>query len=208
MTQSMEVQWLMRGTQRRAVALVLLQPLTASQIWKQACERAPKLQLRDVWFILRQLEARGLVQCFNPSLLNGKVFFWTEQGRAVAGAAFGNTIATLPVEDLNWNQYGRVARASVRRKVLEEISRPSMPEQRGKCVSEIRRQLLGKTPMELSRAIRAVKELANLKLIRLAGYTPKPKRKLYELTPAGRRIVETLKRQNEHGTDPVGENGT
>ena len=185
----------MRGKQRRAVARVLNHPLTVSQIWKQAREQAPKLQLRDVWFILRQLEERDLVQCFNPSLLNGKVFFWTERGRTVVEAALGKTVSPTIVENLNWNRYGKVARASVRRRVLEEISRPSLPEQRGKCVSEIRRQLLDKTPMELSRAIRAVKELSHLKLIRPAGYTPKPKRKLYELTPAGRRVVETLKRQ-------------
>src|SRR5213593_2016746 len=157
-----EVIWLKRGRQRCAVAQVLRHPLTASRIWKEAVALAPKLQLRDVWFILRQLEARGLAQCFNPSLLNGKVFFWTEAGRTAAEAVFGHVIIPPAVAGLNWNDYGKVMRAPVRRKVLEEISRPSLPGRRGKCVAEIRRQLRDKSPMQLSRTIRAVKELSSL----------------------------------------------
>jgi len=193
------VTWLKRGRQRRAVAQVLRRPLTVSQIRKEAVAFAPKIQLRDVWFILRQLEARGLVQCFNPTLLNGKLFFWTEAGQAVAGSAFGYRIDSPTVTDLDWNSYGRVVRAPVRRTVLEEISR--LP-QAGKCIAEIRRQLRDKKPMQLSRTIRAVKELSGMKLIRQAGHTSKPKRKLYELTPAGRTIAEALRQHKEPGAIP------
>jgi len=195
-----EAMWLKRGRQRCAVAQVLRRPQTASGIWKEAVALAPKLQLRDVWFILRQLEARGLAQCFNPSLLNGKIFFWTEAGRTAAEAVFGDAIIPPVVAGLNWDDFGKVMRAPIRRQVLEEISRPPLPGRRGKCAAEIRRQLREKSPMQLSRTIRAVKELSSLKLIRLrlAGHTPKLRRKSYELTPAGRRIVEALKQQNEH----------
>lgn len=110
-----------------------------------------------------------------------------------AEAAFGHTLYSLSTAKVNWDNLGRVARAAVRRNVLVAIGQSSSSEQPGKCVSEVRRQLRDKAPMELSRAIRAVKELSDLKLVRVAGHTPKPKRKLYELTPAGRRVVEALK---------------
>lgn len=185
---SEKARWLKRGRQRQAIARVLRQPLTASQLWQLARTHAPKLQLRDVWFLLRQMQAQGLVQCLNPSLLNGKVFYWTETGRECVAAALGQPVDMLP-SNLNWRCVGKVTRAKVRRAVLEEFGRSTPP---GRCISEIRRQLLDRHPMELNRTIRAVKELSAIKLVRSKGHAEKPRRKLYELTPAGRRVVKAL----------------
>jgi hypothetical protein len=187
------VVWLQRGRQLSALVQELRFPMTSSQLWQRARVLAPRLRLRDVWFGLRKLTARGLVFCLNPSLGNGRVFFLTDFGRAVVEEGFGLRAASLPAR-LNWNRFGEVARARVRRRILEEIARPSFHGGTGKSTAEIRRNLLERTPMELSRAIRAVNELTCFKLIRVAGLMPKPKRKLYVLTPAGRRVVEALKR--------------
>jgi len=176
--------------------------MTSTQLWQRARVLAPRLRLRDVWFGLRKLTARGLVFCLNPSLGNGRVFFLTDFGRAVMEEGFGIRVASLPAR-LNWNRFGEVARARVRRRILEEIARPSFHGVSGKSTAEIRRSLLDRTPMELSRAIRAVNELASFKLIRVAGYTPKPRRKLYVLTPAGRRVVEVLKCCELQATPPA-----
>ena len=50
-----ESTWLHRGKQRSAVAKVLLQPMTGSEILERARCFAPKMHLRDVWFALRVL---------------------------------------------------------------------------------------------------------------------------------------------------------
>jgi len=189
--------WLQRGKQRSAVARVLLHPMTGSEILERARSFAPRMHLRDVWFALRELSVQELVYCLNPELGNGKVFFLTDLGREVVKPAFGNSVTALPA-DLDWDCVGKVARARIRRSVLEEISKPSPYGLPGKCASEIRKNLLERRPMELSRAIRALGELSGFKLIRVAGYTPKPKKKLYQLTTAGRRVVEILKRSQDN----------
>ncbi len=186
------VVWLQRGRQLSALVQELRFPMTSSQFWQRARVLAPRLHLRDVWFGLRKLTARGLVFCLNPSLGNGRAFFLTDFGRTVVEEGFGLRVAALPAR-LNWNRFGEVARARVRRRILEKIARPPFHGASGKSTAEIRRNLLDRTPMELSRAIRAVNELASFKLIRVAGYTPKLRRKLYVLTGAGRRVVEVLK---------------
>ena len=188
-----EAIWLKRGRQRRAVARVLQSPMTASQILEQARLLAPHIQLRDVWFIVRQFEARGLIECLNPGLGNGKVYFLTGLGITASAAAFGHTVQPVAGE-LDWASVGKVARGRVRQSVLEEIAKPQGRSTRGKSASEIRKNLVERRPMELSRAIRAVEDLTRLKLIRVSGWTTKPRRKLYRLTLAGHRVVEMLKR--------------
>jgi len=194
-----ESTWLHRGKQRSAVARALLHPMTGSEILRRAHSFAPRMHLRDVWFALRELAMHGLVYCLNPELGNGKVFFLTDVGRKVVKVAFGCNVEALP-SDLDWNCVGKVARARIRRSVLEEISKASPHGLPGKCASEIRKNLLERRPMELSRAIRALGELSRFRLIRVSGYTPKPKKKLYQLTPTGRRVVEMLKRSQGNGS--------
>ena len=171
--------------------------MTASLIWQRARVFAPRLQLRDVWFVVRQFQARALVQCLNPATGNGKIYFWTERGLPAVKRAFGSIVKPL-ADNMNWNYLGKVARARVRRVVLDEIAKPSSRSAAGKSATEIRKNLLERSPMELSRTIRALDELSRLKLIRVNGWTPKPRRKLYQLTPAGHRVVETLKQAHTH----------
>src|SRR5439155_12870427 len=99
--------WLRRGRQRSAVAQAIRKPMIASQIWHAAREFNPRIQLRDVWFIMRQLEGRKLVVCLNPRRTrrtrrtNGRLFYLTEEGRQLAAAAFGVKRDPLP-ESVNW----------------------------------------------------------------------------------------------------------
>src|SRR6266571_2301324 len=92
--------WLRRGRQRSAVAQAIRKPMTSSQIWHAAREFNPRIQLRDVWFIMRQLAGRKLVVCLNPrrtnGRTNGRLFYLTDQGRKLAATAFGVKRDPLP----------------------------------------------------------------------------------------------------------------
>jgi len=87
--------WIRRGRQKSAVARVLCRPMTPSEIWRAAQALNSHIQLRDVWLILRRCQRRGLVRCFSPRASNGKIYYWTDSGRAVSvlkvdGGATGN----------------------------------------------------------------------------------------------------------------------
>ena len=66
--------WLKRGKQRAAVAQALQKPMTASELCAAARELAPCLQLRDVWFLMRQMEARGLAVPLNERSNSGRLY--------------------------------------------------------------------------------------------------------------------------------------
>ena len=61
-----DTSWLNRGRQRQAVALAMRKPMTSKEICATARVRTPRLQLRDVWHLLKEMQARGLVICYNP----------------------------------------------------------------------------------------------------------------------------------------------
>lgn len=168
--------WLKRGRQKFAVAQVLRRPMTPSEIWRAAQSIAPRIQLRDVWFILRQMEQRKLVTCFNPKELTGKVFYWT--------VSFSPRV--------NWHKYACVVRGKNRRMVLLELARHD-----GRSASRIRRAVNERHPISLNSVIRALKDLLALRLIKVAGDGEKRGQKIYRLTTAGKRIAELL----AHRTD-------
>src|SRR5437016_6174564 len=113
--------WLKSGRQRSAVGHVLRRPMTPSEIWHAAQAIAPRIQLRDVWFILRQFQQRGLVACFNPKEITGKVYYWATTGKNV-------------FPDINWHHYAQIARGRNRRLVLLQLARRD-----GQPASRIRR---------------------------------------------------------------------
>ena len=191
--------WLQRGRQKRTIAQVLLKPMTPSHILVKAQRFNPHIQLRDIWRLLGQFERQGLAFCINPKQVTGKLYFLTDLGRAAVKAAFGQEVAPLP-ENIDWDAYARVVRAKVRKLVVIELGKPCGPA-RARTTSEIRKNLLPGNPIGLNQAIRAVKELQQQKLIRDAGTTVEGSRKLYQLTPLGRRVVEELKR-SPNGSEP------
>lgn len=166
--------WLKCGRQRAAVAQVLRRPMTPSEIWRAAQSIAPRIQLRDVWFILRQMEQRKLVTCFNPKEFTGKVYYWTAPTESGGPA-------------VNWHQYAGVVRGKNRRLVLWELARRDEQP-----ASRIRRAVNERNPVSLNAVIRALKDLSSLRLIEVAGEGDKRGQKIYRLTAAGRRIAELL----------------
>src|SRR6266516_67365 len=184
--------WLRRGRQRSAVAQALRKPMIASQIWQAAREFNPRIQLRDVWFIMRQLEGRKLVVCLNPRRTNGRLFYLTDEGRQLAAAAFGVKRDPLP-ESVNWQKYGDVVRGKTRRLILDGLGRLVERTGESQTAANVRKFLRNAHSVGLNPVIRALRELESLGLIRnVAVITRKQKHRRYILTLGGRRIVELL----------------
>jgi len=190
------VKWLKRGRQRSAVAQALRKPMIASQIWQAARQINSRIQLRDVWFILRQLMERKLVVCLNPRRTNGRLFYLTDEGRQLATAAFGVKRDPLP-ESVNWQKYGDVVRGKTRRLILDGLGRLAERTGESQTAANVRKFLRNGHAVGLNPVIRALRELEVLGLIRNVAVARKQKHRRYTLTPGGRRIVELL-----HGEQP------
>jgi len=108
---------LQRGRQRAAVARVLRKPMTGTEICSAARVFNSHIQLRDVWHLLRQMKRRGLVQCYNPRLVTGRLYLLTPKGRVAVKEAFSISIPQPPA-NIDWRKYSRVVRAKVRRLTL------------------------------------------------------------------------------------------
>jgi len=153
----------------------------------------PRLQLRDVWHLLKEMQARGLVACYNSRLVTGRLYELTARGRVAVLALNGLHISPSPA-DVNWRKYSWVVRAKVRRFTLLGLAELERRTGESQTATTVRKHLRAEHPVGLNPVVRALKELLRLGLIKEAGVTRKRHCKLYQLTPAGRRIVEQLKR--------------
>jgi hypothetical protein len=185
--------WLKRGKQRAAVAQALKKPMTASELCAAARELAPRLQLRDVWFLMRQMAERGLAAPLNERSNSGRLYALTDKGRRAVAVAFNVFIPAMPAT-VDWRLYSWVVRARIRRRVLLGLAQMETQLQEPQTASRCRRFIRSNYPFGLNPVIRAVRELADKKLITCVGVTRLRGCKLYQLTAAGRWIVEQLKR--------------
>ena len=185
--------WLKRGKQRKAVAQVLRKPMSAKEICVAARAFTPRLQLRDVWHLLKEMRERGLVSCHNPRLVTGRLYDLTDRGKSAVRVAFG---AEIPTESNNvdWRKYSWVVRARVRRLTLLGLAELESKMHEGQTATAIRKHFRAEHSVGLNRVVRAVKDLLQLGLVKVPGLTRKRGCKLYCLTPAGMRIVEQLHR--------------
>jgi hypothetical protein len=183
--------WLKRGKQRAAVARVLRKPMTAVEICDAAREWAPKLQLRDVWFLMRQVADKGLALPLNERSNNGRLYALTDEGRTAVATAFDVLIEPLP-RAINWRIYSWVVRARIRKQVLLGMAQWEAHSHDGVTASQLRKFLLAEHPLALNPTIRAVRELAAKDLLTCVGTTKMRGCKLYRLSPMGWRIVEQL----------------
>lgn len=126
---------------------------------------APRVQLRDVWFLLRQLQAKGLVHCLNPSAITGKLFVYSDLGRQVAAAACGVILPKLPTE-MDWDLYSWVVRGGVRRIVLSELGQAHLLSEAGPTPSQLKRIFRGRHPIGKNLILRALQELHHRSLVR------------------------------------------
>jgi len=184
-----DTNWIQHGRQKSAVAQVLRSPMTASEIWREAQTVNAHIQLRDVWLILRQSERRGLVHCYSRGELTGKVYYWTDQGRAAIEQAFRIALPPPP-QGIRWVAYSRVWRAKARRLVLLELAHAKLPEDNS--ASRIRRAVNDRHPLGLNSVIRVLNDLVSLRLVVIEGHGGKRGQKHYRLTPSGQRIATLL----------------
>ena len=192
-------QWLNRGRQKKAVGLVLRLPMTESQIVTAAKAHAPKIQLRDVWYILGQMQDRHLVRCLNPQDRNGKCYCYTALGGEVARHAFVLEAGDA-ARNLNWSAYGKVVRAKTRQRVLLAIA--SSLENRPKTAKNRRKKLCERSPLGRNGLLRALHELERQGAI-VSGIDPSSNRKIYRTTIRGQRIIQMLTAvRRDH--DPAG----
>lgn len=185
------VTWIKHGRQKSAVARAIIRPMTPGEIWRDAQQLNPHIQLRDIWFILQQFQQRGLVRCFNPDEVTGKVCFWTDLGRKVVEAAFGLHPSNPPV-GIDWRCYSFVVRAKIRRLILHELSQPRSASEVARTATRIRRRVNEMHPVGLNPILRALRDLREVKLVEIAGVADKRRQKLYRLTPLGTRIAKAL----------------
>lgn len=186
-----EIRWLKRGRQKRAVVQVLRKPMTATEIVSAAQAINPHLQVRDLWFLMPQLQQRSLVTCLTPLEATGKLYCLSDFGRFVAGMAFGVLAENTP-EDIDWRKYAWVARGRIRRVVLLEVSCHRLGEESAKTSSRIRRRL--PCPVSFNSTREALAELRRARLIRCVALIPCTRQKLYRTTPQGERIAAQLLR--------------
>ena len=67
-----ETTWIQNGRQRSTVAQVLRKPMTPTEILNAARQTNPRIQLRDIWFLMRQFQQHRFVRCLNPKSVTGK----------------------------------------------------------------------------------------------------------------------------------------
>ena len=186
-----DVPWLKRGSQRAAVAQALRKPMTGTEICAVARTNNPRIQLRDVWHLLHQMQEREMVHCINPRLVTGRLYALTERGRDEVHAAFGVVIA-VPPANIDWRKYSWVVRAKIRRLGLAGLEELEVKTHAGQTATAIRKHLRTEYAVGLNPVIRAIKELLRLGLVQPAGVTPERACKLYRLTPMGRRILRQI----------------
>lgn len=150
---------------------------------------SPKLQLRDIWLILREMEARGLVNCLNPRHVTGKLYAFTLRGRRTVKQAFSIQVSRPP-NDVDWRKYARVSRAKVRRLILQHLYR--LPVGIAATATTIRKGLRDHHPLGLNPTIRALKELEQLGLLRALPISNRDCRRHYHLSKAGTAIVQQM----------------
>ena len=165
--------------------------MTSLEILNAARPLSPRLQLRDVWHLMRQFEQEGLAACLNPTEKTRRLYHLTDFGREVVRSEFGIQIDS-PALDLDWSVYARIARAKARRSVLQELGRPRWDGTAGITAAMLRKRLAEKYPLGLNPTIRALQELCADGLSEVVGTTKKRRQKLYRLAQTGERVLTQM----------------
>lgn len=187
------VRWIKRGKQKRAIIMALTKPKTSKEIRNDTKEINPHILYQDISFNMALFKQRELVSCLNPDTITGKLHFLTDFGRKVVEEAFGIKVEPLP-EDIDWNLYSFVVRATTRKAVLIELG--TRFDKKEETTAEIRKTVKEKHPkIGLNPTIRALKELTQCGLVECVGVTDKGGYKLYRLTERGERIVRQMMRE-------------
>ncbi len=167
--------------------------MTSLEICQAAESIKPNIQLRSVTSTLRGFEKRGLVYCLFPHRVKGRLYFFTDMGRAIAKQTLGKIVEPLS-KDIDMDAYSKISYAKIRRIVLLELVKKNGKDEGGKTVVEIKRNLLDSYPIGVNQTLKAVKELEGYGLAESLVMARKGNRKLYKITSKGEKIVEQLKK--------------
>lgn len=165
--------------------------MTAVEICEAARQWAPRLQLRDVWLIMRQMAERGLALPLNERSNCGRLYALTDAGRRAVRAAFDVSIPPLS-ESIDWKLYSWVVRARIRKRVLLGMAQMEARSPDSHTATEIRKHVTTDYPVGLNPVLRTVRELADKKLIACVGTTKLRACKLHRLSPTGKAVAEQL----------------
>lgn len=183
-------QWLQRGKQRSLVLKYLSIPMTVGVLRQMIIQENPKVQIRDLWKILKDCEKRGLIRTLYPGMVTGRIFFWTETGRMYRELAYGKT---LPVPSgVSWSLYSFVFRGSTRLRVFMLFGKNEFLQPEGVSATQLKKWLRTIHPVSLNAVIRALGELLDADLVRIEGVGSKANQPLYKLSPVGTEIVLVL----------------
>jgi DNA-binding PadR family transcriptional regulator len=167
--------------------------MTATEICSAARMINPHVQLRDIWYLLKEMQNRKLVLCRNPRLVTGRLYELTTRGQQAVASAFSISIAPVS-QPLDWRKYSWVVRAKIRRLTLVGLEHLQEKSGTPQTATGIRKHLRSEHAVALNPVVKALKELLRLGLVQEAGVTKQRCCKLYRVTPAGKRIIEQLRR--------------
>jgi len=163
--------------------------MTTTELCQAARSLSPRIQLRDVWLILKEMRERGLAVCLNPRHVTGKLYTLTDLGRRVVQQTFGVGVPRAP-SDVDWRKYARVVRAKARKAVFLALA--ALPPESRTTATVIRKRLREKHPLGLNPVIRALKELEGMGLARWAPVGKTDPRKCFRLTSAGTSVARAF----------------
>lgn len=165
--------------------------MTASELCVTFERNGIPFDLRDVSSMIKRFRERKLARCLNSRRVVGKLHALTDFGRGAVKEAFG--IETDPVpRNIDWSKYSQVVSASIRRAVLEEVGKKYLGMHCDKAASAIRKYMRETYPMSLNHVRNALKELMEMELVFVAGYSKRRHLKLYRLTPEGEKILNQM----------------
>ncbi len=175
-------EWIKRGCQRRAVVDVLKRPMTASQILNSAKRMAPRIQLRDLWLILKQMGQRDLVICQNPGVGNGKLFYPSCRLRKLTGSDAGKLMRHA-------DKYSWLCRGHLRLAVCLILWDSRYRHAKGLTPSEIRKVGGDAIRAGMNSVIRTVGELHTKGIVCSQTAGKRTCRRCFSLTQDGERLI-------------------
>jgi len=193
--------WIQRGKQKRAVALALTRPMTATEILERVQQilteqgHKPRTRLVDVSKLLITFQARGLTYSVYQAKVIGTLHFLTTYGRRIVHRVF-QRIVHEPPSDMDWELISSVVRAKTRKAVLLAFLDPG-GDPLTLTVRQIKERLQETYPMSVYQIVRAKNELVERKLI-VAVDMQGTSLIHYRLSEKGRKMSVHLSYEHKH----------
>ena len=75
--------WVVRGSQRKAVLMVMERMMTPTEIYGQAKKVNPNITLNNTSDVLREFKIHHIAECLNPNEKTGRLYALTKKGKKV-----------------------------------------------------------------------------------------------------------------------------